>query len=181
MLNRGASRQVWCLGLILGVIVSSSPVAADRDQKGQVRATGTVQTAAPPLDLSTRALGDLEIIVRAGPVSAYEGDLQGMLACTTNVFRNRTTGVMQSVSAICNFTGTVAGSPPGAMTKIWTRTLDPAFLGTPLEGSGRWMAGVGGLKGICGEGSFWNPVPGGAAEYDYTFRFGKACKANDGD
>jgi len=104
------------------------------------------------------------------------GGLDGTLGCTVKRILNTVTGV-QHASAHCSFTGTVGDSQKGVMSKIYSFTNDPDYLGTPAVGSSLWMAGAGGLEGICGEGDFW--TAGGVTYYDYTFRFGKDCKANN--
>lgn len=130
----------------------------------------------------TQIVGDREIITRAGPILLYEGDLQGFLTCTSKVVRDAATHAQLTLSAFCNFIGTLAGSQEGAMTKIYTITNDADFNGLPESTSVVWMAGVGGLKGACGEGSAWAATPPATGfEYDYRFHFGKACKADDDD
>ena len=102
-------------------------------------------------------------------VGEYSGDVAGTLACTRTVILNfgelRFTG-----TAICNFVGSVLGSDPGSMTKIFS--FDGPF-GGPVPGTVQFSQGVGGLQGICGGGTFLNVA--GEVFYDYVFAFGDDC------
>ena len=159
-----------CALSAFGAVANGNPIRA----RGRILPSGVA-----PVDLAVQTIGDRQVVTRAGPILLYEGDLQGVLSCTSKVVRNATTGAQQTLSAFCNFIGTLAGSQGGAMTKIYTITNDADFNGLPESTSTFWMAGVGGLKGACGEGSAWSAAPPATwFEYDYTFRFGAACHGN---
>ena len=77
------------------------------------------------------------------------------------------------------FWGTLAGSGPGSFSFIAHLVANRALPGAPIDG--RFVVvegtGIGGLEGICGGGIFTTGSAG--TDYDYTFRFGRDCKAND--
>jgi len=149
--------------------IGPSLLAAGDDSDGLRRANvGVFVDSVPAVNIKTQAVGPHTINTET-TVGEYSGDVAGTLACTRTVIVNvdeaRFTG-----TAICNFVGSVLGSDPGSMTKIFT--FDGPF-GGPVPGTVQFSQGVGGLQGICGGGTFLNVA--GEVFYDYVFAFGDDC------
>jgi hypothetical protein len=87
------------------------------------------------------------------------------------------------VTAIGTYSGTIGNSQPGIFSETFTYIFDysnPSHVvvsgtETVIQGSGQ-----GGLKGICGGGTFQATVtsPPSPGTFDFTFHFGASCASN---
>jgi len=149
----------------------------------ETRAVGTLTTVFPSPDIAQRTQGDLAILSRYA-VNTYTGSLQGTAVALQTVVRDDAVEHKAFHTNTGIFWGTLEGFEPGSFSFVVHNVVDrsgcpcPPGL-TPFEGKFVVVEGTGkgGLEGICGGGI----VKTGAAgtDYDYTFRFGKDCKADD--
>src|SRR2546422_4341336 len=143
--------------------------------------------------IAERTHGNLAILSRYA-VSSFTGSLVGTTVTLQTVVRDdvveheafqmnagnffgRLDGLRGSFSninhVVADRSRCVPGVPrPGRLIPVEGRL-------TVVEGTG-----MGELEGICGGGTFKSVLdssglPTGVAEYDFTFRFGKDCKANN--
>ncbi len=171
-LNEKKSIYIVFATILAAVLVMASIgpslLAAGDDSDGLRRANVGIFVDTPAVNINTQVVGPHTINTET-TVGEYSGDVAGTLACTRTVIVNsgesRFTG-----TAICNFVGSVLGSDPGSMTKIFS--FDGPF-GGPVPGTVQFSQGVGGLQGICGGGTFLNVA--GEVFYDYVFAFGDDC------
>ena len=152
-----------------------------------IRATGGFTTVFSS-NIGQQNVGDLNILSRYA-VSTYTGSLEGTTVTLQTVARDDVAlhkafqvntgtfwGVLMvpdrlegSFSFIVHLVGDRmnCSCPPGVVP------FEGKFV--VVEGTG-----MGGLEGICGGGSFKSTgVAGVPTDYDYTFRFGQDCRANN--
>ena len=159
-----------------------SPVSA----KSEIHATGTYLTTGLLPDEHQRTSGDLTIFLRLLH-SKYVGDLQGDAVAEALIVQDNVVEKVGFPRSDGTFRGTLnGGSEKGtfAYTTHWVadRTACPCPPGlNPIDGNFVIIegTGTGAFEGICGGGTFNIPAGGLPATYDYTFRFGKDCKANN--
>ena len=122
---------------------------------------------------------DLVILSRYS-LSTYAGSLQGTTLALQTVVRDDAVEKKAFQTNTGFFWGTLEGFEPGSFSFIVHNVVDRSNLpATPFEAKFVVVenTGSGGLEGICGGGIL--KTVGAGTEYDYTFRFGKDCKAND--
>ncbi len=171
----------------------------------EIRATGTFTTRfssnichedplkrPEPSCVPTQTVGDLVIFSRYN-VSTYTGSLVGTTVSLSTTARDDVVGKKAFASTRGTFSGTLELEPgtlskPGSFALLSHFVTDRSDLTVPfLPIEGRLVvvegSGMGGLEGICGGGSFKSVLEGGLStgvtEFDFTFRFGKDCRANN--
>ena len=159
-----------------------NPMNAAGTGGAEIRATGTFTSAFSP-NIASHTQGNLLLFSRYA-VSTYAGSLQGTTSSLQMFTQDDVTEKKTFARTDGVFWGTLDGKkgtfafgfhfvvdrsacpcPPGA------NTFEGMFV--VIEGTG-----TGELEGICGSGTF-NGRTGQPTVYDYTFRFGKDCKANN--
>jgi hypothetical protein len=167
---------------LLLAMLAPTFASARADDKG-IHATGTVSTTVAYV-AGTAVVGGSTVLTRA-VVSVYSGTLSG----TSTALQQRISNALTSETAsYAEFTGTLAGSTSGTYASIITISGNTSgcpcppgtitFSGTEIIVAG---SGMGGLKGICGGGTFsgtGDPVNGFTTTYDLTFHFGGSCNSN---
>jgi len=161
----------------------------------EIRATGTIDTIALLPFIAERTSGDYKVRWPAF-VSNYHGTLEAR-AVQLNMqdLTEDSTNAVSFTTAITNVKGTLAGSEPGSFSAIFASKADRSDCNPPKNPGcppgiarfeGRLVViegtGLGGFEGICGGGTFkgeGNSAIGFVSTYDFTFRFGKDCKANN--
>ena len=149
----------------------------------EIKAVGTLTTVLPSPDIAQRTQGNLSIISRYS-VSRYTGSLQGTTVALQTVVRDDVVEKKTFQTNTGAFWGTLDGFEPGSFSFIAHLVADRSDCPCP-PGSAPFEAkfvvvegtGKGGLEGICGGGIL--KTGAASTDYDYTFRFGKDCKAND--
>ena len=169
--------------LIAGLVTGQSSAAGDG---AEIRATGTFTTAFSS-NIGDQTVGNLQILSRYA-VSSFTGSLVGTTVTLQTIARD---DVVEHKAFQTN-TGSFFGKLDelkGSFSIINHVVADrsrcvlgvpcPASL-IPIEGKFTVVEGTGKgeLEGICGGGTFENPS-GSLSSYDFTFRFGKDCKANN--
>ncbi len=143
--------------------------------------------------IAERTYGDLFILSRYA-VSSFTGSLVGTTVTLQTIVRDDVVEHEAFQMNAGSFFGTLDGLR-GSFSNINHVVADRSRCrpGVPCPGSlipveGRLTVvegtGMGELEGICGGGTFKSVLdstglPTGVAEYDFTFRFGKDCKANN--
>ena len=164
-------------------LVAVQPRAAGAG--AEIKAVGTLTTVIPSPDIAQRTQGDLSIISRYS-VSTYTGSLQGSTVALQTVVRDDVVEKKAFQTNTGVFWGTLDGfEKPGSFSFIVHLVADRSGCPCP-PGSAPFEAkfvvvegtGSGGLEGICGGGTL-KTVVGAGTEYDYTFRLGRDCKANN--
>jgi len=143
--------------------------------------------------IAERTYGDLFILSRYA-VSSFTGSLAGTTVTLQTVVRDDVVEHEAFQMNAGSFFGRLDGLR-GSFSNINHVVADRSrcVQGVPCPGNripveGRLTVvegtGMGELEGICGGGAFKSVLdssglPTGVAEYDFTFRFGKDCKANN--
>jgi hypothetical protein len=167
---------------LLLAILAPTFAPARADDKG-IHATGTIFTAVVYV-AGTGVVGGNTVTTRA-TVDTFSGTLSG----TGTALQQRLSNSLTSETVEYEeFTGTLAGSGTGTFADIITISGNTSgcpcppgtitFSGTIVVVAG---TGMGGLKGICGGGTFsgsGDPVHGFTTTYDETFHFGGFCNSN---
>ncbi len=133
-------------------------------------------------------------------VSTFAGSLEGTSVTWSTVLRTDNFPSEDALAKkafqtnIGTFVGTLDRSEPGSFSSITHTVVDRACRFQPvpcqpgqIPAEGKFVvvegSGMGGLEGICGGGSFKSVLDGGLStgvtEFDFTFRFGKDCRANN--
>src|SRR2546428_5731973 len=175
--------------LIAGLVTGQSSAAGDR---AEIRATGTFTTVFSS-NIGDQTHGNLAILSRYA-VSSFTGSLVGTTVTLQTVVRDDVVEHEAFQMNAGSFFGRLDGLR-GSFSNINHVVADRSrcVQGVPCPGNripveGRLTVvegtGVGELEGICGGGAFKSVLdssglPTGVAEYDFTFRFGKDCKANN--
>jgi hypothetical protein len=163
-------------------------VPAQAAQENKIRATGDVSFAAVTPDIATQTQGSL--LFRTFYITViWTGTLNGKATSLSTITRDASSPTNPgTATALGTFRGTVGDSDPGIFSFIVSYIADRSACGsgcppgtikfdatfTVVEGSG-----MNGLAGICGGGT-WNSLSStSAGTYDFTFRFGNDCKANN--
>lgn len=157
------------------VIVQPRPAGAG----AEIKAVGALTTTFLNPDIASRTQGDLMILSRYA-LSTYGGPLQGTTLALQTVVRDDAVEKKAFQTNIGQFWGTLEGFEPGSFSFITHNVVDRSNLpATQFEAKFVVVEGTGsgGLEGICGGGTL--RTVGAGTEYNYTFRFGKDCKAND--
>lgn len=164
-----------------GLVTIAQPRAAGAG--AEIKAVGTLTTTLLNPDIAQRTQGNLVVLSRYA-LSTYGGSLQGKTLTLQTVVREDPVGFQTNTG---QFWGTLEGFEPGSFSFIVHNVVDrsgcpcpPGF--APFDAKFVVVKGTGsgGLEGICGGGTLkTDGTPGAATEYNYTFRFGKDCKAND--
>jgi len=181
--------------LVAGLSTMVGPsIASDDDGSKKCHATGNVATPVLlPDSVRTHASAPGFEFVERLTTSVYTGDVEGRAYGALNLLRDLDAHVTDA-SAVSIFRGTVCGSEPGVMTIISTIIADTTDCFPPKNpacppGIARGethvvvVQGIQGLDGICGGGTSMfsgNSAIGFTSTYDFTFRFGKSCRSNDG-
>ena len=165
-----------------GLVTIAQPRAASA--RGETRAVGTLTTTFANPDIAQRTQGNLVILSRYS-LSTYVGSLQGTTVALQTVVRDDVVEKKAFQTNTGHFWGTLEGFEPGSFSFIVHNVVDRSGCPCPpglapfeakfvvVEGTGS-----GGLEGICGGGTL-KTAGTPSTDYDYTFRFGKDCKAND--
>jgi len=185
--------------LAAGLVAMGQSSAASNS--AEIRATGTFTTAfssnicqpgqpipsQPPPCVPSQTVGNLNILSRYA-VSTFTGSLAGTsLSLHTNA-RDDVVEHKAFVTTVGTFWGTLDGLQGSFSfdSHFVTDRSDLTLPVLPIEGKLVVVegTGMGGLEGTCGGGTFKSVLnssglPTGVAEYDFTFRFGKDCKANN--
>jgi len=166
------------------VTIGPSRVAGDG---ATTRATGAFTTVFPA-EIARATQGDLDIMARFS-VTTFTGSLDGTTLSVQTVARDDVVKKKAFQTNTGSFWGTLDDSKPGSFSFIIHLVTDRPFCerGKPCAGpnpiSGNLVVvegtGMDGLEGICGGGTFHMSSTGVGTDYDFTFRFGKDCKAND--
>jgi len=146
---------------------------------GETKAVGTLTTTFANPDIAQATQGNLVILSRYS-LSTYVGSLQGTTVALQTVVRDDAVEKKAFQTNTGLFWGTFEGFEPGSFSFIVHNVVDRSNLpATPFQAKFVVVEGTGsgGLEGICGGGIL--KTVGAGTEYDYTFRFGKDCKAND--
>lgn len=164
-----------------GLVTVAQPRAAGAG--AEIKAVGTLTTTILGSEIAQRSQGNLVVLSRYA-LSTYGGSLQGKTLTLQTVVRDDPVGFQTNTG---HFWGTLEGSKPGSFSFIVHNVVDRTDCPCPpglapfeakfvvVEGTGS-----GALEGICGGGTLkTDGTPFAATEYNYTFRFGKDCKAND--
>lgn len=180
-----ASVALTLLAASLALIGQSSAAGA----AAEIRATGTFTSAFGP-NIATQTSGNLDILSRYNLIT-FRGSLEGGGLSLQTITRDDVVAKKAWLTNIGTFFGSLDGSEPGSFSFITHAVTDrtacvrdvacPSSL-TPTHGKVIVIAGTGqdGLAGICGGGTFDRPRGEPAtSSYDFTFRFGKDCKANN--
>ena len=183
-------RIVMSLALILsiaGLLTLGQPSAASAG--AEIRATGTFTTEFVSPDINNRTQGNLDILSRYS-VSTYTGSLDGTTLSVQTIARDDVVNKRAFQTNMGSFWGTLDGSKPGSFSLIAHVVADrsrcvrgvpcPPSL-VPIEGTFVVVegTGMGALEGICGGGTLHTSPTGIGSDYDYSFRFGQDCKANN--
>jgi len=165
--------------------IGQSSAAGDR---AEIKATGTFTTTVTS-NIGQQSVGDLQILSRYA-VNSFTGSLVGTSVSLQTVARDDMVEKKAFQTNIASFWGTLDGLK-GSFSTIAHVVADRSqcVLGVPcppslipiegqlviVEGTGK-----GDLEGICGGGTFKSLVlPDSGSEYEFNFRFGKDCKANN--
>ena len=150
----------------------------------EIRAIGTLTTTFPSPDIAQRTQGNLVIFSRYA-VTTYTGSLEGTTVTLQTTVRDDVVEKKAFQTNTGHFWGRLDGLEPGSFSFIVHNVVDRSLCPCPpgllaqevkfvvVEGTGS-----GGLEGICGGGTL-KTAGTPSTDYDYTFRFGKDCKAND--
>ena len=170
------------------ILVSVQPRAAGAG--AEIKATGTLTTTfvrdtlGNPEIVPERTEGGLGVLSRYSLSTYVSGSLRGKTLALQTVVRDDAVEKKAFQTNIGQFWGTLAGFE-GSFSFIVHNVVDRSACpcppgATPFEGKFVVVEGTGsgGLEGICGGGTL-KTVVGVGTEYDYTFRFGKDCRAND--
>ncbi|MCS4537798.1 MAG: DUF3224 domain-containing protein [Thaumarchaeota archaeon] len=186
--NLPYGRNAFIIGI--GVILLMASLAAMNSLNvaaasgGEIRATGTESTVIVSPDIAQRTQGDLDIRSRYA-VSTYTGSLVGTAVSVQNIARDDVVEKKAFQTNTASFWGTFNGKS-GSFAYIIHIVTDRSACPCPpglipfeyrlvvVEGTG-----TGGFEGICGGGTGTRPSGIGPSSYDFTFRFGKDCKANN--
>ncbi len=178
--------------LIAGLVTIRQSSAAGAG--AEIRATGTFTTNSSPRIAEQTNFAGLASVFLLLAVNEFTGSLEGTLVSlhTRAVDNRQTIATAGLKKTFATTTGTFWGrlalgsdsfSDPGSFSSIVHLVIDRSNVDiVPFEGKFVVVEGTGkgGLEGICGGGTFENVgVTGVATTYDFTFRFGKDCKANN--
>ena len=175
--------KVLALSVVFSIasLVTVQPRAAGAG--AEIKAVGTLTTIIPTPNIAERTQ-DILLIISRYAVNTYAGDLQGRSVALQTVVRDDVVEKKTFQTNTGTFWGTLDGSELGSFSFISHLVADRSVPGSApfeanfvvVEGTGR-----GGLEGICGGGLIKTEDVGGTVVtvYNYTFRFGKDCKAND--
>ena len=179
--------KVLALSVVFSIasLVTVQPRAAGAG--AEIKAVGTLTTVIPSPNIAERTQ-DILFIVSRYAVNTYAGDLQGRSVALQTVVRDDVVEKKTFQTNTGTFWGTLDGFEPGSFSFISHLVADRSHCPCPpgrapfeakfvvVEGTGK-----GGLEGICGGGIIKTDAvgPTPTTDYDYTFRFGKDCKAND--
>ena len=172
------------------LLVTTGMQFSSATTKSQIHATGDLSYAAVTPDIAPPQFqGSLQFRT-LHITDIWTGALNGK---STSTFL----GVTRDITALTNpgmasalgtFRGTVGDSDSGVFAYVMSYTSDRSDCGsgcppgaikydgtlTVVEGSG-----IDGLAGICGGGTWKASSSTLTGTYDFTFHFGKDCKAND--
>jgi len=164
-----------------GLVTIAQPRAASAG--GETKAVGTLTTTFANPDIAQRTQGNLVIFSRYA-VTTYTGSLEGTTVTLQTTVRDDVVEKKAFQTNTGHFWGRLDGLEPGSFSFIVHNVVDrslcpcpPGLFAQEVKFVVVGGTGSGGLEGICGGGTAKTGVVG--TDYDYTFRFGKDCKANN--
>ena len=187
----GAGTQIRATGTFTTVF--PLPIITSTNRDFPIDPDPTPNNVVNNPSIAERTYGDLFILSRYA-VSSFTGSLVGMTVTLQTVVRDDVVEHKAFQMNAGNFFGRLDGLR-GSFSNINHVVADRSRCvpGVPCPGSlipveGRFAVvegtGMGELEGICGGGTFKtvlnsSGLPTGVIEYDFTFRFGKDCRANN--
>ena len=182
-------RVVFTGGLILMLVVSSSMGPASHVRAAAaIHAVGTLTTYFFPNALGG-AIASRDV-PQGGPypllnatarfaVSTYTGSLEGTTLTLQIIARDDAFLKRAFQTNPGTFWGTLNGQPGSFAFILHLQTDRSQLPAAPIDGKFVVVegTGMGAFEGICGGGAFRTGAVG--TDYDYTFRFGSDCKANN--
>ena len=169
--------------LLVASLAVTNPLNAASAGGGEIKATGTITTTFLPFFVTQEKVPGGERVRTRNVIATFSGDLVGDTFYLSSVRDDPSAPTPREsyTSYVATFIGTLKGSEPGSFASVaHIRTVINAdgsftFKGTTSITHG---SGMRGMEGICGGGTFEGGT-GQPTTYDYTFRFGKDCKANN--
>jgi Protein of unknown function (DUF3224) len=177
---------VFTGGLILMLVVSSSIAPTS-----QLRAEGAINAVGTFTTFFFGSANDIKSLVVPGApypglnvtarlaLSTYSGSLEGTTLTLQMIARDDQFLQRAFQTNPGTFWGTLNGHSGSFAFLAHLQTDRSNLPAAPIEGKFVVVegTGMGAFEGICGGGTFRSGTAG--TDYDFTFRFGKDCKAND--